>query len=169
MRSVAYLPALVALASAGPLLPRQDIDIAALKAAEDPIIVTVTAGTPQTTVAYNLPSATAQAVENPTDLSTRDIETVVVFPQVEKRSACEPQPAGSGPAVTPDTAEAFVAFDAFKSAAEGASVPSGYVQTFSNLKASLSAYGYLGYTALESYDTALCASKCDAITGCAGM
>lgn len=173
MRSVAYLPALAALASAGPLVARQAIDIDALKAAEDPVIVTVTPGAPETTVSYHLPSATAQAVENPLDLSTRDLETrnleaVVASPQVEKRAACDPVRPGFGPAVSPDTDEAFLAFNDFKATAEGASVPSGYKQTFVNLKASNSAYGYLGYTELESYDTALCASKCDAITGCSG-
>lgn len=169
MRSAVYLPALAALASAGPLVARQDINFDALKAAPDPIIVTVTAGTPQSTVEYNLASATAQAAENPLDLGKRDVETVVASHMVEKRSACDPQRLGFGPAVIPDTAEAFLAFEDFKTTAEGAPVPSGYKQTFKNLKASNSAYGYMGYTELESYNTALCASKCDAITGCSGM
>jgi hypothetical protein len=176
MRTAIYLPALAALASASPLvasplLARQDIDIEALKAAEDPVLVTVTAGTPETTVAYNLASATAQAVEDGAELDKRTNVAVVPSPlfALEKRAACDPQRAGHGPSVSPDTPEAFLALSEFKSTAEGATVPTGYKQTFKNLKASNSAYGYMGYTELESYDTGLCASKCDAITGCSGI
>lgn len=169
MRSVAYLPALAALVSASPLVARQEIDIDALKAAPDPTIVTVTAGAPQTTAAYNLASATAEAVANPSDLDKRQFDALVGAPLIQKRAACDPQRLGFGPAVTPDTAEAFLAFDEFKTTAEGASAPSGYEQTFVNLQASNSAYGYLTYTEIESYDTALAASKCDGIVGCSGM
>ena len=169
MRSVAYLPALMALASAGPLVARQDIDFDALKAAPNPTIVTVDSDAPKTT-AYNLAEATAEAVNDPLNLGKRSFEaSPVAAPFVEKRAACDPQRAGHGPTVSPDTAEDFLAFDDFKTTAEGATTPDGFVRTFVNLKASNSAYGYLGYTELESYDTGLCASKCNAITGCAGM
>ena len=40
------------------------------------------------------------------------------------------------------------------------------MQSFSNLQGSNSAYAYMGYTALKSYDAATCASKCKAISGC---
>jgi hypothetical protein len=159
----------MALASAGPLVARQDIDFDALKAAPNPTIVTVDADTPKTT-AYNLAEATAEAVADPLNLGKRSFEaSPVAVPSVEKRFACEPQRAGHGPSVSPDTAEAFLAFDDFKTISEGAPTPNGYVRNFVNLQASNSAYGYMGYTELESYDTALCASKCNAITGCAGM
>ncbi|KAK8119239.1 uncharacterized protein PG998_003865 [Apiospora kogelbergensis] len=86
-----------------------------------------------------------------------------------KRSPCQTQPVGAGPVPSPDTASAFLSYAAFASQASAAPVPSGYTQAFSNIAASSSAYGYMGYTTLQSYDTALCASKCDAISGCSAI
>lgn len=69
----------------------------------------------------------------------------------------------------PDTDIAFSAYAPFADAANNADVPSGYTQTFTNLNASNNAFGYMGYTVLDSYDTDLCASKCNAIDGCASF
>lgn len=81
-------------------------------------------------------------------------------------TTCQAQPTGAGPVPSPDTPSAFLSYSSFASAASGASVPSGYVNTFTNLNASNNAYGYLGFTTLTSYDTAACAKKCTAIDGC---
>ncbi|KAK8036389.1 hypothetical protein PG991_001526 [Apiospora marii] len=86
-----------------------------------------------------------------------------------KRSPCQTQPAGAGPVPSPDTASAFLSYAGFAAQASAAPVPSGYNLAFSNLAASSSAYGYMGYTTLQTYDTALCASKCNAITGCSAI
>ncbi|KAI4733422.1 glycoside hydrolase, partial [Aureobasidium sp. EXF-8845] len=53
--------------------------------------------------------------------------------------------------------------------ASAAATPSGYTQAFKNLNASNNAYGYLGFTNLASYDSEKCASKCNAISGCAAF
>lgn len=88
---------------------------------------------------------------------------------LKKRAACDPQPTGAGLIPSPDTVSAFLAYSAYASAASAALTPSGYVNTFTNLQASNNAYGYLGYTALSSYDSNLCASKCNAIKGCSAF
>ncbi|KAK7968634.1 hypothetical protein PG988_007707 [Apiospora saccharicola] len=86
-----------------------------------------------------------------------------------KRSPCQTQPAGAGPVPSPDTASAFLGNGYFASQASAAPVPTGYNLAFTNLAASTSAYGYMGYTTLQTYDTALCAKKCNAITGCSAI
>ncbi|KAF1834799.1 hypothetical protein BDW02DRAFT_475931, partial [Decorospora gaudefroyi] len=55
------------------------------------------------------------------------------------------------------------------SVAKGASTPSGYFNTFTNLQGASSAYGYLGYSTVESYDPSVCATKCDDKEGCLGF
>lgn len=91
---------------------------------------------------------------------------------LQKRSAtvvpsqCQAQPTGAGPVASPDTAPAFLSNAAFASIASSAPLPSGYTSAFTNLNKASSAYGYLGFTTLKSYDTQLCANKCSAIKGC---
>jgi hypothetical protein len=106
---------------------------------------------------------------------------------MEKRAACDPQPLGAGPAVSPDSDTAFLSYQAFSDAANGASTPEGYNVAFTNLKASNNAQGYvmasrafdtivltrshsyLGYTSLSSYDASACAAACSAKYGCAAF
>jgi len=67
------------------------------------------------------------------------------------------------------TDNAFLADANIAAAANGAATPAGYTSVFTNQKASLNGYVYMGYTVLESspaYDPSVCASKCDAIAGC---
>jgi hypothetical protein len=167
MRAAAYIPVVAALAQAGPLVARQSIDFDLLDSVPDPSIVTVTAGAPATVVSYDLAAATASATAAP--IADAPSKRVDAGPELEARTACEPQPSGQGVVPDGDSVDTFLAYQGFADAANGASVPSGYVQTYQNLKASSSAYGYMGYTALDSYDVALCASKCDAIEGCSGI
>lgn len=47
-----------------------------------------------------------------------------------------------------------------------AETPSGYVQVFKNLKASLSADKYMGLHTLKSYSTKECAKLCSDTAGC---
>jgi len=79
------------------------------------------------------------------------------------------QPTGAGPRVTPDTASAFVSYAGFSAAASDAPVPSGYTKTFTNLQAANNANGYLGFTAVQSYDVQKCADICDAKAGCSSF
>lgn len=160
MKPATYLPVLGALAiNATPLHARQAIDFDLIDSAPDPTVVTLDVLAPATTVHFDLPAATEEAVSLPLN-EKRSL--------VAKRAACDPQPEGHGPAPEEDTPEAFVDFEEFADAANGASVPSGYKQTFKNLKGSNSAYAYMGHTLLEEYDPAACAAKCDAIDGCSG-
>ncbi|KAL1310534.1 hypothetical protein AAFC00_000817 [Neodothiora populina] len=71
--------------------------------------------------------------------------------------------------IAADTPEAFLANTDFSDAATNAQTPNGYVSTFNNLQASNNAYGYLGYSILQSYDTIECSKRCDAIDGCASF
>lgn len=79
---------------------------------------------------------------------------------------CQVQPTGAGPVPSPDTASAFLHDEALASSASAAPTPSGYINVFTNLQKSNSAYGYLGFTTLQSYDTQGCANKCTAMKGC---
>ncbi|KAH0395470.1 hypothetical protein KCU89_g10297, partial [Aureobasidium melanogenum] len=88
-----------------------------------------------------------------------------------KRSACGPEPSGYGPVTDNprDDAASFLANPVYANAANSAAAPAGYVQTFKNLNASSSAYGYLGFSNLQSYSPQTCATKCNAIKGCMGI
>jgi len=66
----------------------------------------------------------------------------------------------------PDTAVDFLAWPAYSAAANNASTPSGYTNTFTDLHASSNADGYAGYTTLSTYDVASCAAKCSASSNC---
>ena len=102
MRAALILPVLAGLAVAAPR--PQDIDLAGVDAAPDPVMVTP---------AYDVVSQSATAA--PT-LSIQPITTDAVGLRkrrapVEKRDGdCAPQPLGSGPVPTPDTADAFRSF-----------------------------------------------------------
>jgi len=76
------------------------------------------------------------------------------------------QPTGYGPATSPDTPAAFAGNPVYGQVARAAQAPAGYTEDYMDLNASSIAYGYLGYTTLQSYDTSACAAKCDAIKDC---
>ncbi|TGJ84642.1 hypothetical protein E0Z10_g4099 [Xylaria hypoxylon] len=154
------LHTLVSLAGASPLQPRQLLNFAALDAAPQPTVHSVFIDEKPNTVVYDLPAATEAAVAAPLQAATkRGLE-------VRTNDACTSLDKGAGLVPVPDTAEAFLAYDEFSSAATSAPVPSGYFQTFSNLKGSNSAYGYSGYSTLNSYDTAECARRCNNVDSC---
>lgn len=78
------------------------------------------------------------------------------------------RPDGYGPHVVPDTVEAFEAYPEFKTQALAATAP-GYVSTFTNYNASVSANTYLGLTTLQTYDAPGCAKLCDNKDLCTGF
>ncbi|KAI5198023.1 hypothetical protein E4T39_06967 [Aureobasidium subglaciale] len=168
MRSYIAAAALAALAQA------QDLDWdAVLQATPAPtgsvpvVYATLPATTATaTTVSYTSEAAAAAVssalVANPDDSFPLDAA-------IAKRAAatiCQSQPAGSGPTPTADNVNAFWALDAFSSSASAAPTPSGYVNTFTNLKASNNAYGYMGFSLLTEYNTQTCADKCTKVNGC---
>ncbi|KAL2062072.1 hypothetical protein VTL71DRAFT_6338 [Oculimacula yallundae] len=86
---------------------------------------------------------------------------------VEKRDGtCAMQPAGSGPAVIPDTANAFRNNPIFTAAAISGFAPTNYTRSFVNLQGSSQVANYLGNTLLTSYSPAQCGSFCSQTAGC---
>jgi hypothetical protein len=82
---------------------------------------------------------------------------------------CAAQPNAYGPPTVPDTVDAFKSNTVYSSLAKTAKTPSGYAQAFSNLDASVSGSGYLGYKLLTSYDPSACSSYCDETKTCTGF
>ncbi|KAI1177844.1 hypothetical protein F4777DRAFT_587062 [Nemania sp. FL0916] len=157
------LNTLVSLAGASPLRPRQLLNFGLLDSTPDPTLHVPSIEEQPHTVSFDLPAATQEAVANPLPATTkRGIEA-------RTNDACSSLDAGSGPIPTPDSSDSFLAFDEFATAANSASVPSGYYQTFANLQGSNSAYGYSGFSTLETYDTAECASRCNNVDSCSGF
>ncbi|CAD0088339.1 unnamed protein product [Aureobasidium mustum] len=170
----------IAAAAFAVLAQAQDLDwdlVSQLTPVPDVTIPVVYATAPATTATATTVSydgeATAAAlssalVANPSDSAPLDSA-------IAKRAAttgCQAQPTGVplGPTGDADTPSNFLAYPAFSSAAAAeavpSAVPSGYVNTFSNLNASNNAYGYMGYTLLPEYKAQTCADKCTKINGC---
>ncbi|KAI6791944.1 glycoside hydrolase [Hortaea werneckii] len=163
MRSMLFQLGLAGVAFAVPAPVPQDIDFDLAYQLPDPTYTTTVSQ-----VTYDATTILQAAVAQITSSATENSPAAPSADKV-KRAACASQPAGAGPVPSPDTASAFQRYSAFASAAAGASPPSGYSQTFSSLQASNNAYGYMGYTTLQSYDPQQCANKCNAITGCVAI
>lgn len=142
MRSLSLFAALAGLST---LASTQLIDLTYVESFPDPTY-TIVSDVASQTVTYNqdaaLASAAAEATSAPLDHpEKREVKNVF-----EKRSGpCEPVP------TTPnvynaviDPAEAFLSDANLVHEALNAPVPSGWTQTFSNLKAASQAHGYLG-------------------------
>ncbi|KAI1778788.1 hypothetical protein F4818DRAFT_229574 [Hypoxylon cercidicola] len=162
--SVAFIQPLAALAIAGVVIPRQGIDTSLVDTAPSPTSVSIPIGPTVDSTSYDLSQITESATESPlpviTEPTTRgNIEA--------RQTACQPNPTGAGPSVTPDSDSAFVSNSAFATAATAAPTPTGYNQTFVNLNSRSQAFGYLGFVIVDSYDTAGCADQCnDVFQGC---
>ncbi|EON68796.1 hypothetical protein W97_08054 [Coniosporium apollinis CBS 100218] len=177
MRSL-FLAGFASLALAAPR--PQNIDIEAVEAAPDPVMVTPAVAAPSqgaSVAAAVVEAAAATKVsllkrtnmicggeEDPSACieveSKRDV-------QVRKRDGdCSKQPLGSGPVPSPDTAVAFSSNQDIQDLARSAPTPDGYSLVFSNLDGSLSASVYMGLTTMDSYDTLGCQNLCDRAVGC---
>ena len=145
------------------------LDIAAVAEAGLPPQPSIAINAPAQTVTYDATSASAAAAATQ---SAQAFDTEVgnspglTNGSKMKRAACDPQWTGKGPIPSPDTASAFLAYGPFASSASAAPTPNGYSLAFKNLQAENNALGYMGFTLLDTYDTQLCAKKCDAIYGC---
>ncbi|KAK5019777.1 hypothetical protein LTR16_000280 [Cryomyces antarcticus] len=165
MRSALVFGAFAALAAASPV--PQEIDYDSVDAAGLPPTATIPiVGATAQVVTYDAAAAAssvaAEVTQDPASARKRDLG--------KRDGSCAVQPTGILSLVpSPDTASAFLAADVFAAAATSASTPSGYTDTFTNLKASNNAYGYMGYTTLQSYNPTLCSQKCDKINGCAAF
>lgn len=146
-------------------------DWAAIDAAGTPPTETVPLGViPATTVKYNSETAIA-SIANDVMVSPLSVPTpeavAPVANRLSRREACDPQPLGMGPQASPDTAQGFLDFPTFSTAASTANAPSGYVLAFSNAKGSIEGAGKLmGWAILDTYDVGVCAAKCDRVFGC---
>ncbi|CAD0054829.1 unnamed protein product [Aureobasidium pullulans] len=149
MRSTFLIPALVAVVAALPAPNPQEINLDLIINVPTPTIIQAT-GTPDQIVTYDTKAilASATAVSS---ISVDITDVATSTPSIVKRAACGPEPSGYGPVTTnpKDDAASFAANPVYANAANSAAVPSGYVQTFKNLNASSSAYGYMGYTNLK--------------------
>nr|POF02218.1 hypothetical protein CFP56_65483 [Quercus suber] len=90
---------------------------------------------------------------------------------LDRRTACAPQATISNYyKVNVDSYSSFKADSTIASVALAAPTPSGYFANFKNAVGANSAYSYLGYAIVNGgktgYDTAWCANKCNAISGC---
>ncbi|GAB7366826.1 hypothetical protein MBLNU230_g0998t1 [Neophaeotheca triangularis] len=81
---------------------------------------------------------------------------------------CAPQPpsAPGAPVIVPNTPAGFRDSAAIDDLSLNAPVPAGYSQTFENLDASNNAPGYLTYQEVGAYEPAVCAARCETLTGC---
>lgn len=167
MKSTFMLAALAALVAAAP--HPQDIDFSMVLAAPNPTY-SEAIGVSAQVVTYNAATILAAATATIADVSVveTDVAKRDAMLDVEKRAACDPQPAGAtgAPTQTTDTAPAFASNTAFASIASAAPTPAGYSNTFTNLNASNNAMGYMGFTTLQTYDVQTCAAQCNKINGC---
>jgi hypothetical protein len=110
----------------------------------------------------------SQVTSDPLDV--KPVSEPSAVPDVKrhlKRAACDPEPSNPNTyGIDLSSASKFRADTKLASLAKGASTPSGYFNTFTNLQGASSAYGYMGYKVVESYDPSLCASECDSKSGC---
>ncbi|KAF2228124.1 hypothetical protein BDZ85DRAFT_315612 [Elsinoe ampelina] len=156
------LTALIALALAAPAPAPQDIEFDLVYALPNPSSSVDLTATVQV-VKYDPTSV----IQNAIPQITQDVHAEGPGSTLKKRLACQKQPAGAknAPAVA-DDAGSFKASVDFSNVANGAVTPSGYTQTFKNLNASNNAYGYMGYSTLDSYDVTTCAGRCTKVNGC---
>ncbi|GAB7363785.1 hypothetical protein MBLNU230_g4353t1 [Neophaeotheca triangularis] len=118
------------------------------------------------TVVYD-PTAVLEAAKPQITSAIDDSRRPAASKKVEKRAACDSQLSGASRAPTvPNDAQGFQASNELAATANGAVTPSGYTLQFSNKQASNNAYGYMGYSNLDSYDTQQCASRCTEYVGC---
>jgi hypothetical protein len=162
MRSFAAAVLLAGAAIASPV--PQDLDWDAIDAL-DPVptadIPIVDAAAAQTTITFSATQAassvSAAVIADPTDVTPKMIKRV-------DDSGCTVQPTAD------DTSDNFSSNSAFSTAASNAPTPSGWTLAYSNQAGSSEGvYGYQGYSVLETYDTTLCAARCDAIVGCSSF
>ncbi|GAB7357499.1 hypothetical protein MBLNU459_g0033t1 [Dothideomycetes sp. NU459] len=84
-------------------------------------------------------------------------------------ASCSAEPAGAGPAISPDTADAFSASTELSDLATNAATPDCYLQAFSN-KQGLPQGSYLLNTyTLDAYDPEACKQYCTDTTFCSGI
>lgn len=152
----------------------QDIDFAGIDAIADPII-DIIPGLKEQIVPFNEEEALAAVVSQlATDpLDVKPVSEPTVAPKLKrytKRLACDNEPSNPNTyGFDLSSAANFRVDSKIASVAKSVATPSGYFSTFTNLQGASSAYGYLGYKIVTSYDPAVCAKECDSKSGCLGF
>ncbi|THV78875.1 hypothetical protein D6D29_07325 [Aureobasidium pullulans] len=125
--------------------------------------VTMVPGLTAQVVTYDptaaISAAAADVTDSPLLQEKRDL--------LQARAACAAQPTMANVYnIDVSSASAFRADTIAAGKANNAVTPSGYALNFQNSGKASSAYGYLGYQTVPSYDPSICANKCNSITGC---
>ncbi|KAI5273172.1 hypothetical protein E4T47_03678 [Aureobasidium subglaciale] len=79
---------------------------------------------------------------------------------------CVAQPTGISHTSDPDTDVSFLNDLYYSQIASVASPPTGYSEAFKDKQGSNNALGYLGFSLMSTYDTSVCASRCNKVNGC---
>lgn len=141
--------------AATPLSVFPAVPTVAINAAGDDDDSDTTSTDPSDDVISSGPTATATLAE-------RDADGFLL-----RRTACAAQATiANYYGVNVTSYSAFKADPIIASVASAAATPAGYFQNFVNLPGANSAYGYLGYSVVKTYDVATCATKCTAKSGC---
>ncbi|KAJ8118472.1 hypothetical protein OPT61_g546 [Boeremia exigua] len=170
MRSSLVLSAIAAFAA----VSAQDIDFAGVDATPDPVI-NIIPGLKEQIVPFDegkaIAAVASQIAADPLDVKPVSQPTAAAkIERHSKRATCDVEPSNPNTyAFDLSSAAKFRADSKIASVAKAASTPSGYFNTFTNLQGASSAYGYLGYKVVTSYDPAECASECDSKSGCLGF
>jgi hypothetical protein len=175
MRSIALIAGLAALAVASPMPQQYPGD--ALLDYDDPPMTDVDTGAGTEIIPLDVAAIVAAAVvdiktDSSPDVAADDISAVLKRSLKERTPGdCAAQPAGYGPTYpqVANDATSFQNYQGFADAANGATTPYGYVNTFTNYKASVSACAYMGYKTYKTYDVGQAAADCSKITGCKGF
>lgn len=125
------------------------------------VVTTLPTVAPTTSVSNTATSTTSSSTSCPT---TPEEGTFCGF--INPEDPCAPQPDGYGPKPTPDTVDAFWSYAPFHKTAQSAVTPKGYIQTFKDLNATVSANSYMGLHTLDSYNVQGCSEWCDNTTLC---
>lgn len=152
----------MALAAPNP----QKIDLDGVDRIPDPTY-TIVPGLESTIVPYNpstaIAAAAAEMTARPSSSPQKRSNSALV-----ERVACAPEPTSDNIYGINLAPEKFCDDPQIEWLANGHWIPtpSGYSQSFSNLKKASRANGYLGYTKIPEYDIRQCAQECDKLPGC---
>jgi hypothetical protein len=163
MRCNFALPVLAAVAA---MAAPQIMDLDMVIAAPDPTYTIASDATAQV-VAINTAALIASASEAASSISIAITDVLSASAKVKRDTSCTALPTGVAKyAMTSasDNAASFRANPTFSSIAMSAPTPSGYVNTVKNSGGANDAYGYLGFSNLDEYDTNKCAANCNAVS-----
>lgn len=133
-----------------------------------PIAVTSASAVVNTVSAVAAASSAAAVQSSVPSVVVANTDTAAV----QKRAAsttCSATPAGAGPAITPDTFDAFVGSDLLTPSYNNLTTPPNYSQIQGDQNKSIGSKGWYSLSTLSAYDSSLCAAKCDSLERCEGF